>query len=314
MTQTTSELLYFWAIGDLHFRALPAWNEVHAQRLAPMFEDLHTLWQEEGKPAFCVSPGDLVETCALENYITVATSLNEKLGDVPFYPGVGNHEYFAPDGEDFTKMVQTFNKVWQRPIRYSWTINGVTCIMLDYPNPYTLKNPDYIYVSDETLAFLEETLTRNADNPAHVILHCPLRNTVLERDAVAHTDYSSLENFFSPENSQEVREVLANHKNACLCFSGHTHSGWEAPQLVVTERLGGHPMTFVNLMSPWYTGTKTGIRLSEENTKATYVPDAPDVIPTFAVRMYRDKVTIRVRDHRTRRWLKEWQITLRERS
>ncbi len=312
MTQSANnELLYFWAIGDLHFRALPAWNAAHTKRLAPMFEDLHALWQEDGRPAFCVSPGDLIETCALENYTTVTKALAEELPNMPFYPGVGNHEYFALNGEDPTRMTETFSSVWQKPVRYTWTINGVTCIMLDYPNPYTLENPDYVYISSETLAFLEEALAQHAKNPTIVFLHCPLRNTVLERNATVHSDFSSQEKFFSPENSQEVRAVLARYKNAFLYFSGHTHSGWEAPQLVVTEQLGEHPMTFVNLMSPWYTGTKTGLRLSENNTQAIYVPDNPNVIPTFAVHIYSDKAVIRVREHLTRRWLKEWEIALR---
>ncbi len=56
-TPRGNERLYFWAIGALHFRALPAWNTVHTKRLMPMFEDLHALWQEEGRLAFCVSPG-----------------------------------------------------------------------------------------------------------------------------------------------------------------------------------------------------------------------------------------------------------------
>ncbi len=310
-TATGNELLYFWAIGDLHYRAIPAWNVAHTQRLAPMFEDLCALWQEEGRPAFCVSPGDLIETCALENYTTVTKALAEKLADIPFYPGVGNHEYYGPDGEDPAHMAETFSKLWRKPLRYIWTVNGVTCIMLDYPDPHTLENPDYVYVSAETLTFLDETLAQNTTSPTIIFLHCPLRNTVLERDVVAHRDFSSQEKFFSPENSQEVREILARHKNTFLYFSGHTHSGWEAPQLVVTEQLGGHPMTFVNLMSPWYTGTKTGLRLSEDNTGAIYIPDTPNVIPTFAVRVYQDKAIIRVREHFTRRWLKEWQVALR---
>ncbi len=311
MTGATPELVYFWGIGDMHFRALPAWNVAHTERLAPMFEDLKTLWEAEGKPAFCVSPGDLIETCALENYTTAITALTQKLEGVPFYPGVGNHEFMATNGEDPATLAETFSKAWQKPVRYSWTTNGVHCIMLDYPNPYALEKPDYVYISTQTLSFLEEELSRNADKPAIVFLHCPLRNTVLERDRVVHSDFSSAGNFFSPENSQEVRAILARHTNVFLFMSGHTHSGWEAPQLVVTEKLEGHPVTFVNLMSPWYTGTKTGLRLSEGNTKATYIPDEPNVIPSFAIHVFEDNAVIRVREHRTRKWLKEWRIALR---
>ena len=112
-------------------------------------------------------------------------------------------------------------------------------------------------------------------------------------------------------NSREVRDILARHSNAFLYFSGHTHSGWEAPNLVCTEQLGGHPVTFVNLMSPWYTGTHKGPRLSADGTTVTSTPDTPDVVLTFAVRVYPDQAIIRVREHRTRQWLKHWVIPLR---
>ncbi|HEV2655950.1 MAG TPA: hypothetical protein VGT82_13375, partial [Ktedonobacteraceae bacterium] len=70
------------------------------------------------------------------------------------------------------------------------------------------------------------------------------------------------------------------------------------------------PLTSVNLMSPWYTGTRTGLRVSNDGTQH-YVADQPDVIPTFAVSCFHpERVLIRVRDHRTRRWLKEWRVPL----
>ena len=307
---SNGERLYFWAIGDLHFRALPIWNAAHTERLAPMFEDLQELWQEEGKPAFCVSPGDVIETSASENYTTAIHALSEKLNGVPFYPGVGNHEYHSPEEKNFIEEAQRFSSMWQKPLRYSWTTNGVTCIMLDYPDPRTLGDPAYVYISPETLTFLDEALARYADTPAIVFLHCPLRNTVLDRDPQVSRDFSSTQNFFSPENSQAVREVLAQHKNAFLYFSGHTHSGWEAPQLVLTEQLGEHTVTFVNLMSPWYTGTNTGMKMSEDNTQGHYIADDPNVCVTFAVHVYENTVVIRAREHLTRRWLKEWEISL----
>ncbi|HEY4034912.1 MAG TPA: metallophosphoesterase [Ktedonobacteraceae bacterium] len=301
------ELLYFWAIGDMHYRAIPAWNEFHTQRLAPLFEDLHEIWLQEGIPAFCVSPGDLVETGTVENYQVAKVSLAKQLGNVAFYPGIGNHEYHILD-EEPTALVQTFTDIWDKPIRYSWQAGKVVCIMLDYPNPATLADPKHIYISQETLAFLDETLTANADRLAVIFLHCPLYNTVLDRDPEQHRDYNSLQNFFSPDNSQEVRAILARHRNAFLYISGHTHSGWEAPNLVLTEKLGEHPLTFVNLMSPWYTGKSKGPRLSPDHQSLSYIPDEPDVVTSFAIRVYHDHATIHVREHLTRQWLKEWHV------
>ncbi|HZR40349.1 MAG TPA: metallophosphoesterase [Ktedonobacteraceae bacterium] len=303
--------LSFWALGDLHYRAVPAWNELHLQRLTPLFEDLHALWGKEGAPAFCVSPGDIVDTCALTNYEFARAALERQLGDILFYPGIGNHEYYGLESEDPDLMAETFTSVWEKPLRYAWRAGDVICIMLDYPDPFKLQDPALVFISQEALTFLDKTLAENAADPAIIFLHCPLRNTVLDRDPEQYRDYNSLQSFFSPENSQEVRDILARHSNACLFLSGHTHSGWEAPNLVVTETLGGHPVTFVNLMSPWYTGTHTGPRLSQDQASIQYVPDDPDVVTSFSVRVYHEQASIRVREHRTHRWLKEWIVPIK---
>jgi 3',5'-cyclic AMP phosphodiesterase CpdA len=309
-TSASRELLYFWAFGDLHYRTIPSWHEQHTKRLAMMYEDIHELWNgEEGQPAFCVSPGDIVDTCAVENYRLAKASIEEQLGSIPFYPGVGNHEYYGPNGEDPARMVDTYIDAWEKPLRYSWQAGEAICIMLDYPDPLTLDDPKYVYLSEETLTFLDTTLATYAAQPAIIFLHCPLYDTVLDRDPEKQLDYNSLQHFFAPENSQEVRDILTRHPNACLFFSGHTHSGWQAPNLVKTEQLGKHAVTFINLMSPWYTGWHKGPSLSRG--RVTYALDMPDMIPTFAVRLFAEEAVIRVREHRTKTWLKEWRVSLR---
>jgi hypothetical protein len=306
------ELLYFWAFGDLHYRALSAWRELNLQRLAIMYNDLQLLWQgDEGQPAFCVSPGDIVDTCAIDDYHLAKADIEQHLKAIPFYPGVGNHEYYGPNGEDPARMAESYTSVWERPLRYSWQVSEVICIMLDYPDPFKLENPKYVYLAQETLDFLDETLTAHASQPAIIFLHCPLYDTVLDRDPENYRDYNSRQHFFSLENSKEVRDVLARHANAHLLFNGHTHSGWEAPGLVKTEQLGDHPVTFVNLMSPWYTGTHRGPYRHPESREMLYHADEPDVIPTFAVRLFPEQALIRVRDHKTQTWLKEWTVELK---
>jgi 3',5'-cyclic AMP phosphodiesterase CpdA len=305
------ELLHFWAFGDLHYRAIPPWHAMHSQRLALMFDDLHALWQMEGKPDFCVSPGDIVETCAIENYRVARQSLEAQLGDIPFYPGIGNHEYYELDGEDPALMGKIFTTFWQKPLCYTWEAGDVVCIMLDYPDPTTLEEQLRVYLSNTTLAFLDAELTRHADQLAIIFSHCPLYGTVGDRDPERIIDYNSFQIFFSLENSQQVRDILARHSNASLFISGHTHSGWEAPGLVLTEQLGNHPVTFINLMSPWYTGMNTGPDLSTDLTTISYVADNPDVIPTFSIRLTPQQATIRVRDHRTQSWLKQWIVPCR---
>lgn len=300
------ELLYFWVFGDLHYRACEQWHAIHSRRLAPMFQDIHSLWLDEGAPAFCVSPGDIVDTGAPENYRLAKNDLAAQLGNIPFYPGIGNHEYHPEHKDDAVHTVEEYCAAWQKPLRYSWVANEVACIMLDIPDlylPSTRREQPHVVLSDETLTFLDASLSEYADLPSMIFAHCPLHNTVLDRDPEQNLDGDSLEPFFFVENSSAVRAILARHPNAKLYFSGHTHSGWGAPRLVFTESLGNCTMTHVNAMSPWYTGWHHGIRRSADRTTLEYYPDDPDMLASFAVRVYRHQIELRVRDHRARQWL-----------
>lgn len=311
---TGAELLYFWAFGDLHYRTPGEWHAMHSKRMAPMFKDLRALWLVEGPPAFCVAPGDIVDTGAPENYKLAKRDLAAQLGNIPFYPGIGNHEFHPESREDSTHTAAEFSAMWGKPVRYTWTVGNVLCIMLDQPNPYgpgqRRENTQVIF-SDETLSFLETALAEHYKQLAIIFAHCPLRDTVLDRDPEANVDDDSQDPFFYVENSQEVRSILARHKNAALYISGHTHSGWGSPNLVLTEMPGDHPVTHLNLMSPWYTGFHRGPRLSADRLSLEYLPDDPDVLVTFSVRVYRDSAVIGARDHRARQWLATWKVSLR---
>jgi len=301
---TGGELLYFWALGDLHYCSFDQWQAFHTQRLIPMFQDLRTLWAEEGAPAFCVSPGDIVEVSTPENYQLAKKQLIAQLGKVPFYPGIGNHELYAEDEENPDHLIQDYTAFWGRPSCYYWVEGEVLCIMLDpvgYPEPYLKK---------ESLTFLQTALAKHPQHISIIFCHCPLYNTVLDRDPERTLDYHSLDPFFFLQNSAEVRAIFAKHKNVVLYVTGHTHSGWGAPNLVYTEELGGHPVTHVNLMSPWYTGYHKGASLGEAREGFTFSPDDPDLVVTFAIYVYRDQAIIRLREHRQRRWLAEWIVSL----
>ncbi len=298
-------LLYFWALGDLHYCAIDQWRVFHMQRLTPMYQDLRSLWSEEGTPAFCVSPGDIIEMSAPENYQLAKKQLTALLGKIPFYPGIGNHELYAENDDASEHLVEDFTAFWGKPTRYYWVDGGVLCIMLDpvgYPEPY---------LSQESLTFLQTALAKHPGYTSVIFCHCPLYNTVLDRDPEHNLDYHSLDSFFALQNSDEVRAILGRYKQVGLFLSGHTHSGWGAPNLVYTEALGGHPVTFVNLMSPWYTGFHKGASLDEDGSKFEFQPDDPDVSVSFAIRIYRGQAIIKLRDHKARTWMAQWNISLK---
>jgi 3',5'-cyclic AMP phosphodiesterase CpdA len=299
------ELLYFWAIGDLHYCAIDQWKTFHTQRLAPMFRDLRSVWSDEGVPAFCVSPGDIIERSAPENFQLAKKQLAALLGKIPFYPGLGNHELYAENGENEDHLIEDFTAFWGKPVRYYWVEGKVLCIMLDpigYPEPF---------LSQESLNFLQTALAKHPGYTSIIFCHCPIYNTVLDRDPERMLDYHSLDPFFALQNSAEVRAMLGKYKQVSLFLSGHTHSGWSAPNLVYTEELDGHPVTFVNLMSPWYTGFHKGASLNKDATAFEFDYDDPDVVVSFAFHIYRDRALIRLRDHRARTWMSQWNISLK---
>jgi hypothetical protein len=94
----SEELLSFWALGDLHYFSHPSWEALHTPRMKQMFQDLRHLWAQEGRPAFCVSPGDIVEMAAPEHYQLAGQQLSVNLDTVPFYP-VWAITSFLPQGK-----------------------------------------------------------------------------------------------------------------------------------------------------------------------------------------------------------------------
>ena len=311
-------LLYFWVIGDMHFRAREQWKAFHSPRMRTMFEDIHAIWDMQGFPAFCVSPGDIVDTGHAANYDRARHEIEVQMGSVPFYPGIGNHEYQPETGDDGQDdelhTAQEFTAHWGQPTRYTWTAGSakeVVCIMLDQPNSFLpgqrVENKHVIF-SQDTLNFLDTSLTEHAHRRAIIFAHCPLHNTVLDRDPQKNLDDDSLDPFFFVENSSDVRTILAKHANAALYISGHTHSGWGSPQLIHTEMLGGHPVTHINVMSPWYTGTQAAPRFVDGHLEVG--KDKPDVLATFAFHVCEDSIMVHVRNHNTQHWLAEWEILL----
>jgi 3',5'-cyclic AMP phosphodiesterase CpdA len=269
-----------------------------------MFTDLRSLWPQEGAPDFCVSPGDIIELSTPENYQLAKKQMATLLGKIPFYPGLGNHELYAENSESEDHLIEDFTAFWGKPIRYYWVEGEVLYIMLDpigYPEPY---------LTQESLAFLQTALAKHPGYISVIFCHCPLSNTVLDRDPVQNLDYHSLDPFFALQNSANVRTILGKYKQVGMFLSGHTHSGWGAPNLIYTEELSGHPVTFVNLMSPWYTGFHKGATLNENGKVFEFEPDDPDLIVSFAFQIYRDRALIRLRDHRSRRWMAQWKIPL----
>src|SRR5260370_39486910 len=64
-------------------------------------------------------------------------------------------------------------------------------------------------------------------------------------------------------------------------------------------------------MSPWYTGYHKGASLYD-GTHLKFYPDDPDIVASFAFRIYRKQAIVSLRDQRERTWMAEWSVPLSE--
>ncbi|TMF43752.1 MAG: hypothetical protein E6I32_16095, partial [Chloroflexi bacterium] len=99
------------------------------------------------------------------------------MGNIAFYPGIGNHEFHAESREDTVHTAAEFSAAWDMPVRYAWTAgegSEVVCIMLDQPDPYKpdpLRENIHVIFSQETLAFLDAALAEHAKSIAIIFAH-----------------------------------------------------------------------------------------------------------------------------------------------
>jgi hypothetical protein len=161
-----------------------------------------------------IDNGDVTDNGSEKEY----RSLNRLLGmmDLPdMYYAIGNHDSdknasdFAPLEERFLQLTGT-DKVY-----YSFSRENCTFVILGNEGAEGSGDPDYAYISQEQLDWLDATLaaasTENPHQPIFVFVHQPLEGTV-----AATFEGSDL------LQSEEVAEILERYPEVVL-FSGHTH-------------------------------------------------------------------------------------------
>jgi hypothetical protein len=189
--------------------------------------------------------------------------------------------------------------MWDLPAaHYRREIGPATLLVLDMLPAGPDESP---MVPAETLAWLEGALATVGERVAIIAEHCPLAATVGDRDPVQVLDFSTSnprQPAFRLGNSAQVRAVLARHPGPRLFLAGHTHSGWAAPDLVKTEWLGGAPVTFVNLMSLFFTGQGAGA-------------NQPEVVMLWQIDLAAAETTLTAHDLLGGRIARSWPIPLR---
>jgi len=139
-------------------------------------------------------------------------------------------------------------------------------------------------LSPATLGFLEREL---ADGPEDcwIACHWPLFRTVMGNP---HLHYTSAMAAFHAKPDDEIRELLARHRNARVWLSGHTHSPLSAPGLIKRVRLA--PRRSIVAIN---TSALVGVGKRRN-------PRAP--LCSLYLTHHRNRFEVRCRDHRARAW------------
>ena len=63
-------------------------------------------------------------------------------------------------------------------------------------------------------------------------------------------------------------------------------------------------------MSPWFTGYEKEPGRNAESNSFEFFIDEPDVVVSFAFQVYRNYVTVKLRNHRESQWMSQWRVPL----
>ena len=173
-------------------------------------------------PDFIFDNGDVTDNGNAAEYKNLQRILRLFPGLPELYYSIGNHDSdknrsdFAPLEERFLSLTGT-DKVY-----YSFTLGGNTFIVLGNEGAYPIDDPDYAYLSQQQLDWLDETLS-SAEGEAFVFVHQPLEETV-----AATFEGSDL------SDSAALMEIIERYPNTML-ISGHTHRSISGTLALRTE-------------------------------------------------------------------------------
>ena len=253
-------------VGDLHAGAI---RRARAERV---LEDAAAL----GTPALHLQIGDATEN-GIPDEDRVALRWLDRLPG-PHRTVLGNHDIMR-DGRTPAEWARAYG---YRSKNYVVDLPFVRVIAVGPDGAGEGRRSGVL--SARTLAWLEERLAA-ADGDCWVACHWPLYRTVLGNPRKVYT--SAMQSFHAKPD-EEIRALLARHRNARAWLSGHTHSPLHAPGLVTRVRLPRRrTLLSVNFSALVGVG-KT--REPGDPLCSAYLTHRPGTIE------------VRFRDHRARTW------------
>ncbi|WP_372630993.1 metallophosphoesterase [Cohnella sp.] len=230
--------------------------------------------------------GDVTDHGTAEEYdelkrILLESAASGTLPQMRF--ATGNHDMALGKGA-WETLIGLFLSSTGMPAAYSdcW-IDGYPFIFLGTEQALELN----CALSKRQLRWLDRKLTERASpsRPSFLFLHQPLKNTV----AGSYDDQA----WHGVEEDEELREVLSRHPGVIL-FTGHTH--WELESRNCAYDGCGRLPAMFNAASVAYLWT------DEQEHK--------DGSQGYYVEVYKERVRIKGRDFRSKRWIPQAQFEL----
>lgn len=220
--ETEEPIFTFAAISDTHVTGFPLgeynWN---------YFKALGQIMEVEPKVSFIVNNGDITDNGSEKEY-QVLNMIEGLIGDLPpVYYSIGNHDS-DKNKSNFEQLRARFlEQTGTDEVYYSFVEDGCTFIVLGNEGAAGSNDPDYAYLSEMQLEWLDKTLSE-AEGFSFVFVHQPLFETV-----AATYEVSDL------SDSDAVKRIVEKYPDT-LVISGHTHRSISGTVALVKEGNAGY--------------------------------------------------------------------------
>lgn len=205
--QAFAKDIKFVQITDSHY---VKGNEYTEEILDKTIKDINHL----KNISFVVFTGDNINRPNQENLEAFVRKINQL--KVPYYLVMGDHDLYKQGGMSKTNYIEIIknNNFFYRPSTPSYVFkkNGFVFIVVDGAKEVI---PGAIgYYRDDTLAWLDQQLTKYANQPVIIFQHYPLV------EPKKHKSHRVL-------NPEKYYAVLEKHNNVIAMISGHYHVNGE---------------------------------------------------------------------------------------
>ena len=240
--------------------------------------------------------GDICNDLGTKEEYAFAKNFFSRL-KAPLYPVTGNHDYIYEDAKALGKRVRASPEARRARLdlfketfgltdwRYSRKAGPYLLLFLSVDS---LGSSLLAELSEESLNWMQRELKQNADCPAIVFYHAPLKGTVMSSNRGAETAD------FVAQPYWKISEIISAHPQIFLWVSGHMHIAPTNARFNDPVNLFGNQVTTIHICD--MDGRSYLAESDLETTKH-------QAVWTNSLYLYRDLVLVKTYDHEKGQWM-----------